>query len=580
MEIQLLKDIVAILALAMLVILVFHQMRVPVTVGFLLTGVIAGPHGLGLISAVHEVEILAEIGVVLLLFTIGLEFSLKKLLKIKKAVLLGGSSQVILTILATAGIVGLFGFSANKAVFFGFLVSLSSTAIVLKVLQQRAEIDSPHGQTSLAILIFQDIIIVPMILLTPILAGVSLNLGSSLVLLVVKVAGVVLLTIILAKWVIHRVLYQVARTRSRELFLLSILVLCMAIAWLTSSIGLSLAMGAFLAGLIISESEYSYHALSNVLPFRDLFTSFFFVSIGMLLNVSDLFAHPLPIFAAVIGLLLLKAVISGFVGSLLGLSFRAALLVGFSLAQIGEFSFILSKFGLDEGLITSEIYQFFLAVTVLSMAATPFIISAAPRLSDLILKLPLPERVRVGFYPVAEMEKSRERDHLVIIGFGVNGKNVACAARTADISYVIIELNPDTVRREQVRGEPIFYGDASQEDVLRHAHIEAAKVVVVAIPDAAATGRITELARRINPTARLIIRTRFLQEVERLYELGATEVIPEEFETSIEIFTRVLNHFSVPEEQIEEVKAEIRAESYRIFRIRSATEDLQARLDE
>jgi len=244
---------------------------------------------------------------------------------------------------------------------------------VLKVLQQRAEIDSPHGQTSLAILIFQDIIIVPMILLTPILAGVSLNLGSSLVLLVVKVAGVVLLTIILAKWVIHRVLYQVARTRSRELFLLSILVLCMAIAWLTSSIGLSLAMGAFLAGLIISESEYSYHALSNVLPFRDLFTSFFFVSIGMLLNVSDLFAHPLPIFAAVIGLLLLKAVISGFVGSLLGLSFRAALLVGFSLAQIGEFSFILSKFGLDEGLITSEIYQFFLAVTVLSMAATPFI---------------------------------------------------------------------------------------------------------------------------------------------------------------------------------------------------------------
>jgi len=211
----------------------------------------------------------------------------------------------------------------------------------LKVLQQRAEIDSPHGQTSLAILIFQDIIIVPMILLTPILAGVSLNLGSSLVslVLVVKVAGVVLLTIILAKWVIHRVLYQVARTRSRELFLLSILVLCMAIAWLTSSIGLSLAMGAFLAGLIISESEYSYHALSNVLPFRDLFTSFFFVSIGMLLNVSDLFAHPLPIFAAVIGLLLLKAVISGFVGSLLGLSFRAALLVGFSLAQIGEFSF-------------------------------------------------------------------------------------------------------------------------------------------------------------------------------------------------------------------------------------------------
>lgn len=580
MEIQILKDIVQIFAISIVVILLFHRLRVPAIVGFLLTGVIIGPHGLGLISAVHEVEILAEIGVVLLLFTIGIEFSLKKLMQIKKAVLLGGSVQVVLTILASAVIVSFLKFPANKAVFFGFLIALSSTAIVLKVLQDRAEIISPHGQTAMAILIFQDIVIVFMILATPILAGESQDLGYALLILGLKVAGIILLTVVLAKWVVHGVLYQVARTRSRELFLLSIVVICLAVAWLTSSIGLSLAMGAFLAGLIISESEYSHHAFSQIVPFRDLFTSFFFVSVGMLLDISYVLANPLIIIAVVAGLLVLKALIAGFVGTLLGLSFRTALLVGFSLAQVGEFSFILSRFGLEDGLISANTYQLFLAASVISMAATPFIIAAAPRLADLILKLPLPDRIAAGFYPVQQTAKAERKDHLIIVGFGVNGRNVARAAKISSIPYVIIEMNPATVRTEQNKGEAIFYGDATREAVLKHAGIETARVIVVAIPDAAATGRIADLVQLLNSNVHVIIRTRFLHEVDRLYQLGADEIIPEEFETSIQIFSRVLQQFSVSEDRIEKVIAEIRSECYGVFRKTAATEDLQARLND
>ncbi|MFH1862500.1 MAG: cation:proton antiporter [bacterium] len=578
MEVLLLRDIFAILALSVIVILVFHRFQVPATVGFLFTGVIAGPHGLGLVSAVHEVEILAEIGIVLLLFTIGIEFSLKKLIQIKKAVFLGGTVQVLLTILVVAVFVGLAGFPFNQAVFFGFLISLSSTAIVLKVLQDRAQIDSPHGQTSLAILIYQDLIIVPMILLTPILAGKTANLAESLLMLTLKVAGVLVLTVVLAKWLVHGILFQVVKTRSRELFLMSVLVTCLAVAWLTSSLGLSLAMGAFLAGLIISESEYSSHAFGHVLPFRDLFTSFFFVYIGMLLNVNYLYSQPILIILVVISLLILKTAVAGFVGTLLGLSLRTALLVGFTLAQIGEFSFLLSRFGLNEGLISANTYQLFLSASVLSMAATPFIIASAPRLADWILKLPLPDRIIIGLYPVDATAEQKLSDHLVIVGFGINGSNVAQAARMSGIPYVIVEMNPATVRREQARGEPIFYGDASKEEVLSHARIEVASVLVVAIPDAVATERITELAHKLNPEAYLIVRTRFLQEVDQLYRLGANEVIPEEFETSIKIFTRVLDRFALPEGKVNRIIADIRAECYRVFRKSHSTENLQARL--
>ncbi len=566
MEIPLLNDIVIIFGLSIVILFICHRLHVPAIVGFLLAGILAGPYGLGLIKAVHEVELLAEVGVVLLLFTIGIELSLEKLLQIKKSVLAGGSIQVLLTFLVTFVIARQLGQPVGDSIFIGFLISLSSTAIVLKLIQERAEVDSPHGRTSLGILIFQDIIIVPMILITPLLAGTTGDAGESALVLIAKGIGIIGLVIVSAKWIVPKILYQIARTRSQELFLLSVVVICLAVAWITSSAGLSLALGAFLAGLIISESKYSHQALGSILPFRDVFTSFFFVSIGMLLDVGFLFRHPVIIVLIALGILVLKSIIVGFTTVLLGFPFRTSILVGLALSQVGEFSFILSKTGIEHGLLAGNTYQIFLAFSVLSMAATPFIITLSPRIADIILLLPLPKRLISGFYPVPEIKVKVKKDHLIIIGFGVNGRNVARAARLAGIPYAIIEMNPETVRSEQARGEPIYYGDSTQEVVLQQANIENARIIVVAINDPAATRRITEIIRRLNAKVHLIVRTPYIQEMKPLYELGANEVIPEEFETSVEIFTRVLAKYLIPRAEIEKLIAEIRSDGYEMFR--------------
>jgi len=566
MEMPLLNDIVIIFGLSIAIIFICHRLRVPTVVGFLLTGILAGPYGLGLVKAVHEVEILAEVGVVLLLFTIGIEFSLERLLQIKKSVLMGGSIQVLLTILVTFIIARQLGQPIGESIFIGFLISLSSTAIVLKLIQERGEVDSPHGRTTLGILIFQDIIIVPMILFASLLAGATGDLGESVLVLIAKGIGIIGLVIVSARWIVPQILYQITRTRIQELFLLSVIVICLAVAWITSSAGLSLALGAFLAGLIISESEYSHHALGNILPFRDVFISFFFISIGMLLDVGFLFRQPGTIMLMALGVLVLKCIIAIFATVLLGFPLRTSILVGLALGQVGEFSFILSRTGVEHGLLAGNIYQMFLAVSVLSMVATPFIITLAPRLTDIILRLPLPKRLISGFYPVPEIKVEDKKHHLIIIGFGVNGRNVARAARVSGIPYAIIEMNPETVRSEQARGEPIYYGDSTQEAVLQHANIKDARIVVAAISDPTATRRITEIIRRLNPKVHLIVRTRYLQEMKPLYELGADEVIPEEFETSVEIFTRVLAKYFIPRDEIERLVAEVRSDGYEMFR--------------
>lgn len=566
MELPLLRDIFIIFCLSIFVLFLCLRIKLPAIVGFLITGILAGPHGFGLIEAVHDVEIMSEIGVVLLLFTIGLEFSIKDLLRIKKSILLGGSVQVLFTILAFFFISLKIGQTLGQSIFTGFLISLSSTAIVLKLLHERAEIDSPHGRTSLGILIFQDIVIVPMMLLTPLLAGVEGTLSETLFILMIKVVAILLLVMASAKWFVPVILYQITRTRNRELFLLSIIVICLAVAGLTYSMGLSLALGAFLAGLIISESEYSYHAMGNILPFRDVFISFFFVSIGMLLNLDFLSRNIGVILLITLGVLALKTIIAGFTTYILGYPLRTILLTGFALSQVGEFSFVLSKTGLEYGLFQGNIYQLFLAVSVLTMVSTPFIISLSPRIADVAMRLHLPEKLKSGLHPVQAPDDLIEKDHLIVIGFGINGRNVTRAAKTAGVPYVIIEMNPETVRVEKNKGEPIFYGDATHDAVLEHAGIHDARIIVIAIADAAATRKVISLARRLNRNIHIIARTRFLQEMEPLYELGADEVIPEEFETSVEIFTRVLVKYLIPKDEIERFISEVRSGGYHMFR--------------
>jgi CPA2 family monovalent cation:H+ antiporter-2 len=567
MEIPLLTDIVIIFGLAVAVLLLFHFIRLPAVVGLLITGILTGPYGFGLVGAIHEVEVLAEIGVILLLFTIGIEFSFKKLIEIRKQVVVGGTLQVGLTILAVFFIARQIELSPPEAIFYGFLISLSSTAIVLRLIQERAEVDTPHGRTGLGILLFQDVIIVPMILITPMLAGSRPGeINSDIFIFAAKGIAIIILVLVAAKWMMPWLLHQVARTRSKELFLLSVVAICLAIAWLTSNAGLSLALGAFIAGLIISESEYSHQALGNILPFRNVFTSFFFVSIGMLLDTGFLLNNIDIILIASVGVLILKALIANSVAVLLGFPLRSGILAGLSICQVGEFSFILSRTGLKYGLLADH-YQLFLAVAVLTMAATPFIISLAPRFADLILQIPVPVKLKTGLWPGPEIKSHKKmKQHLVIIGFGLNGRNVARAAKMTGIPYMVIEMSPDTVKKERERGEPIFYGDAIHEEVLHHVGIENATVVVIAINDPAATRGITENVRRLTSKAHVIVRTRYLTEMQALYELGANEVIPEEFETSVEIFSRVLAKYLIPRDEIDKLVIQLRSDGYEMFR--------------
>jgi CPA2 family monovalent cation:H+ antiporter-2 len=574
MEVKLLQDIAIIFGLAIIVLQVCHKIKLPTIIGFLLTGALVGPHGLHLVKSVHEVELLAEIGVVLLLFTIGLEFSLKELFRLKRKVLLGGSLQVFLTIILTS-LIFMFGFKlpGNRSLFIWFLMALSSTAIVLRLYQERAELDSPHGENILAILIFQDVIVVLLMLLTPFLAGAGgqgFSMGTALLVLLVKTVFIFGMILLGARYVVPHVLFLIAGTRSRELFLLTIVAICLLTAWITSLAGLSLGLGAFLAGLVISESEYGTAALGNMTPFRDIFMSFFFVSIGMLLDVRVVLDYPGIIGFMAVGIFFLKFSLVLLVSILLGVSLRSGLLTAFALAQVGEFSFVLSKFGLEYNFLAGQRYQFFLAVAIITMAVTPFLIAFSPRLAEIILRLPFPDRLKRG---LASLERDGDdtggetlRNHVIIIGYGLNGRNLTRAAISAGIPYVIIETNPETVRRERKEGKNIHYGDATHVPVLEQAGVDHARIAVIAISDYVASRQITRQIKELNPSLHLIVRTRFVSEIDPLHDLGADEVIPEEFETAVEIFIRVLHHYLVPQQDIDRFTAEVRADGYQMLR--------------
>ncbi|MCF8297882.1 MAG: cation:proton antiporter [Saprospiraceae bacterium] len=581
MEIPLFQDIVVIFAFSAVVILIFHRLKIPPIVGFLVTGILIGPagilnyySGLDIIdNSNHEINHLAEIGVMLLLFTIGIEFSIKNLIQIRRTVLLGGSIQVGLSIAITYVIASLSGYSFGEAIFMGFLVALSSTAIVLRTLQKDGQISLPSGKASLGILIFQDVIIVPMMLFIPILAGNAGNIGLSILILVGKTVLLIIFTYVLSKWLIPKLLHQVAKTGSRELFLLTLLVVGFTVAWLTSFMGLSLALGAFLAGLAISESEYSHHAFGNVVPFRDIFTAFFFVSIGMLLDFKFILSEPLSVLIFAILVLTIKTFVSGFATFILGYPLRTTVVVGLSLSQIGEFSFVLAAIGLKNGFLLSEsggenyYYQLFLAVTTVTMILTPFIIMLSPWISDTILKiLPIPDKYIKGLKQIESKQIENLENHLIIVGMGLNGSNLARAAKTTNIKYEIIESDAEIVREKQNEGEPIMYGDACYESVLEQAGIKKAQVLVTVIGDPASTYTIIRNARLINPEIYIIARTRYMEDVDDLYKAGANDVIPEEFETSLEIFSRVLNKYLIPKSEIDEMVASYRYHGYQNLR--------------
>lgn len=560
------EELLLLLLASVPITFLFHRLRLPTIVGFMITGVVIGPYGLGLIKEAEAIDFLAEIGVVLLLFTIGLEFSLRRIVEMRRLVLVGGGLQVVLTVGLTAAAAYLLGRPVSQALFFGFLCALSSTAIVLKSYVERAEIDAPHGRAGVGVLLFQDLSIVPMMLLVPILAGgegasvsrVALTLGGA-----VLAVGVIILA---ARKAVPLLLHHVVGLRSPEVFIITVVLLSLGTSWVTAQFGLSLALGAFIAGMVLSESEYSHQIVADILPFRDVFNSVFFISIGMLLSVSALASDLGTVLAWVAALLLGKALIAFAAVRVLGNSLRISAMAAVGLAQIGEFSFILAKVGLAGGLLPAADYQRFLAASIISMIATPFLIKAAPRIGYALQSLFSPgsalEPTVAGFSP----EAHDLRGHVVIVGYGLNGRNLARVLRRVQVPYLALELNAEAVREAVAEGERIVYGDATRREVMLHAGLERARVLVIAISDPVATRHTAWLARQMNPDIHIIVRTRYMSELHDLLELGANDVIPEEFETSIEIFSRVLKEYGIARHEIHRQVAEVRSGGYQMLR--------------
>ncbi|HEX9902007.1 MAG TPA: cation:proton antiporter, partial [Acidobacteriota bacterium] len=486
MDFAILQQLVILLAAAVLIITVSHKIKLPAVVGFLLTGILIGPGGFGLVKDTDAIAVLAEIGVIMLLFMIGLEFTLDRLKRIQRNFWLGGGLQVLLTISAAILILVLLKVPIKEAVFFGFLVSLSSTAVVLNILAGRGETDAPQGQVSLGILIFQDMAIVPMIALVPVLSGLRAASPTAILARFLVGGAAIAAVFIVARFFMPRLLHLIVGTRIREVFLITSLVVCLGMAWLTSSLGLSLALGAFLAGVAISESKYSHQVVSDILPFKDVFNSLFFISIGMLLNTAVVWRSRLIIAAILVSILVLKAAIVVLTVRLLGYSPRIALVTGLALAQIGEFSFVLAGVGRANGLLPDDVFQLFLASSILTILATPLLIQISPALAS---------RTERTFKWKARASKTgREaaeklQDHVIVAGFGLNGRNLAHVLKEAGIPYVILELNPETMHQAAEEGEPIIFGDVSSRTILKEAGIDRARGMVIAISDPAITRR-------------------------------------------------------------------------------------------
>lgn len=560
MDHKVLTDIIIILSSAVLIVLVSHRLKLPAIIGFLLTGILIGPGGLNWVDDSEMVRILSEIGVVMLLFVVGLEFSPDRLKSIRRSFWFGGSLQVIVTTLAVSGIFYFLNFAPVQGIFYGFIIAVSSTAVVLRELNDRREFDTLTGRTSLGILLFQDFAIVPMAALIPFLAGTVKASWPQLGLRALIISLAVVFGLMATRKLLPFLFQLAARTRIREIFVLLALLMCLGIAFFTSVLGLSPALGAFIAGIIISESYYSHQVAADILPFRDLFNSIFFISIGMSLNVPLVWALKSNIIIMSIGIIVVKALVLLIILKLLRYTMHTSIKVAFSLVQVGEFSFVLANMGSIYGLMSREAFQVFIGASIITIFFTPFLMGLTRK--EWLWK----GNMEIEVKKTSPGGDSNLKNHVIIAGYGHNGSNLARVLRGTAIPYVIMELNPDNIQKAKKAKQPIIFGDVSSHTLLASAGIQQAKIIVFTIPDAAAVRRGVRLARQLNHDIFIIVRTRFIAAIDELYRLGANHVIPEEFETSIELFTKTLEEYHIPANVIQVQRELIRSEGYSILR--------------
>lgn len=557
-ELAYLKDLVVILSVAIIIVILFHRLKLPAIAGFILSGVIVGPKGLGLINDVHQVELLAEIGVALLLFGIGVELSLGKLKRLWRLALIGGLLQVGLTIVLVYSLALLFDLSSTTALILSFAVALSSTAIVLRGLQQRGEVDTPHGQLILGILVFQDFSVVPIMLIIPLLIGADLSAGA-FALSFVKSIGIILLVLLLAVLVVPPVFKYVARTRQRQLFILSVFVVCLGTAWLVTLSGASLAIGAFLAGLVVAGSEYRHQALADMLAFREIFASLFFVSVGMLLIPSAAFDNIIPILVMLLVILAGKALIVFLSALIIKMPGRAAILAGVSLAQVGEFSFVILYAIQNSSVFEQGLENSLISAAILSMFITPFFMSFGPRLAAGLGRFSkFRHLAEIRTAESASDELCKLCDHVIIAGYGFAGRELSQSLSNCGIPYIIVDLNIENVTLADSENKNVVYGDITSDQVMLQLGIEQARELVILINDPTASVHAIKIARRLSPDLFISVRTAYLLDVDAMVKAGANEVIPAEREAAAQVAFQVLKRNKVEEpvifEQVEEIR--------------------------
>lgn len=547
---ELLFDLLILFGFATVIAVVLQRARQSTIVAYLLTGLLVGPSGLGLITNREAIELMAEIGVALLLFTIGIEFSLKKLLQMREVVLGAGSRQVGLTILAVVSLGLVILYPWRESLFWGFLIALSSTATVLKLLYERQELDSPHGRAIVGVLLFQDLCVVPLMALTPALTAPTGAIAMTVFLALVKSLGVVALILVIAQYLFPPLWRTIVQLRNKEIFLIATIFFALGTAWGANQLGLSLALGAFLAGLALSESEFAHQILSEILPFRDSFSSLFFISIGMLINLSFVRANLTIVLAFTAGIFLIKLLTGTSAVLTLGFPLRTSLLVGLGLAQVGEFSFVLLQQGAALNLISEAGYQIFLTAAVISLMITPVVIQVSPALAARISELP----ALLRFFPEPgevklEQQAAPLSDHVIVCGYGLNGRLTAGVLRRAQIPYVVLETNPETVRRAATEKEAIFFGDGSNQAILTKAGAARARILIFAISDPFVLNRAVANARLLNPDLTILVRTKRLKDQAALERAGASMVISEELEAAEEVIIHLLQVYGLPRKE-------------------------------
>ena len=577
-------DALTLLGTATGVVTLCHYARLPTIVGFIVAGVVVGPSGLGLVSSRPSVGHLAEWLGVLLMFTIGLEFSFRKLKDLRYEFLRLGIPQVAGTVLVTALLsLVIFGSTPEQSLFYGFLVALSSTALVMKLLQDNREVESPPGKSSVGILLFQDVAVIPMMLAIPLLAFGAADFEgftwTDALLRGLEITAILITIGLAAKFVLPFVLEKVVRTRSNELLFFFVVFLCLSIGGAFNYAGLSLTLGAFAAGVIISEGPYGRQVTSDLLPLRDNFFGLFFAAVGMLLDLSFIFEHLIQTLALGILLIVVKSGVILVASRIARLPLPVGLITGFGVCQIGEFSFILAGRGQDAGLLSDIGYQYFLSVSVMSMIATPFLFKLGPKLATKFRRSPWTQIAgtaaeakvissvdstlaskTLDAQKLDQLGTTVMANHTIIIGFGIAGQNMAAAMRSLQIPTRVIEMNYEVVKRFKKEGVDIRFGDATRTEVLEDAGLELAQLVVITISASKVVPHVIANIRKHRPDLQIIVRIQYVREQLSLPDDPLLDVIIAEIETSIEVLARSLMVYCVPSHEIQDYMTQARAQ--------------------